>query len=136
VAPLLQDLIGGQVQVGMVDVAGALPQIRAGKIKALAMTGRTRSSVLPRTPTLKEGGIAFDTESWFGLFGPARMPEAEAQKIAQAAERVLRQPEVVAHLKDLGLEVDPISRADFDKEWRADMVTWARLVQQSGAKID
>ena len=136
VAPLMQDLIGGQIQVGMVDVAGALPQIRAGKIKALAVTGRKRSSALPQTPTLAEGGIAFDTESWFALFAPARMPDAEAHKIAQAAERVLRQPEVIARIKELGMEADPISRADFDKQWHADMVTWARLVQQSGAKVD
>jgi tripartite-type tricarboxylate transporter receptor subunit TctC len=136
VGPLMQDLIGGQIQVGMVDLAGALPQIRAGKIKALAVTGRKRSSALPQVPTLKEGGIAFDTESWYGLFGPARMPEAEAQKIAQAAARVLRQPEITTLISDLGLESDPMARADFDKEWRADMVTWARLVQQSGAKVD
>ncbi|WP_213956259.1 tripartite tricarboxylate transporter substrate binding protein [Variovorax sp. dw_954] len=134
--PLVQDLIGGQVQVGMVDLAGALPQIRAGKIKALAVTGRKRSSALPQVPTLAEGGIAFDTESWYGLFGPARMPDAEAQKIAQAAEKVLRQPELIARIKDFGLDPEPMSRADFDKEWRADMVTWARLVQQSGAKVD
>ncbi|MFT3815179.1 MAG: tripartite tricarboxylate transporter substrate binding protein [Acidovorax sp.] len=135
VAPLLQDLIGGQIQVGMVDVAGALPQIRAGKIKVLAYTGRKRSSALPQVPTLKESGIAFDTESWFALFGPARMPETEAQKIAQATERVLHLPEVQARIKDLGMEPDPISRADFDKEWHADIATWARLVQQSGAKV-
>jgi len=135
-APLMQDLIGGQIQVGMVDVAGALPLIRAGKIKALAVTGRTRSSALPQVPTLKEGGIAFDTESWYGLFAPARMPDAEAKVIAQAAEKVLRQPELTARIQDLGLDPEPISRADFDKEWREDMLTWARLVQQSGAKVD
>ena len=133
--PLLQDLIGGQIQMGMLDLTTALPQIRTGKIKALAVTGRKRSSALPQVPTLKEGGIAFDTESWFALFGPARMPEAEAQKIAQAA-RVLRQSEVSRHITDFGLEFDPIARADFDQEWRADMVTWARLLQQSGAKVD
>lgn len=136
VAPLLQDLIGGQIQVGMVDVAGALAQVRAGKIKVLAVTGRKRSSVLPQVPTLKEAGIAFDTEIWFGLFAPGRLPEAEAQKIAQAAERALRKPEVTARIKELGMEADPITRAGFDKEWRADMVTWARLVKQSGATAD
>ncbi len=135
-APLLQDLIGGQIQVGMLDLASSLPQIRAGKIKALAVTGRKRSLALPQVPTLKEGGIAFDTESWFGLFGAARMPAAETQKLAQAAEKVLSQPEVSARILDFGLESDPIARVDFDKEWRADMVIWAHLVQQSGAKVD
>ncbi|MEG0150573.1 MAG: tripartite tricarboxylate transporter substrate binding protein [Comamonas sp.] len=136
VAPLLQDLIGGQIQVGMLDVAAALPHIRGGKIKVLAVAGSRRTSALPQAPTFKESGIAFDTDSWFGLFGPARMPEAEAQKIALAAERVMRQPELKARLHDLGLDAVPNSRAEFNEQWRADMVTWARLVQQSGAKVD
>ena len=117
---------GGAVEDGRVDEL----------LKVLAVTGRKRSSVLPQVPTLKEAGIAFDTEIWFGLFAPGRLPEAEAQKIAQAAERALRKPEVTARIKELGMEADPITRAGFDKEWRADMVTWARLVKQSGATAD
>jgi tripartite-type tricarboxylate transporter receptor subunit TctC len=72
VAPLLQDVVGGQIQVAMADVAGALPLLRAGRIKALAVTGTKRSSALPEVPTLVQGHIAFDTESWFALFAPAR----------------------------------------------------------------
>lgn len=136
VAPLLQDLVGGQVQVALADVAGALPLLKAGKIKALAVTGRRRSSALPQVPTLVEGGIAFDTESWFALFAPARLPEAEAQQLAQAAARALKRPEVVEKIKSLGMEPDPISRADFAKQWHADIATWARVVRLSGAKMD
>jgi tripartite-type tricarboxylate transporter receptor subunit TctC len=136
VSPLMQDLIGGQIMVGTVDLAGALPQIRAGKIKVLAITGSARTPALPKVPTLKEGGIPFDTDSWFALFGPAHMPDDQAQKIAQAAEKVLRQPELIARIKDLGLDPAPISRAGFDQEWHADMVSWARLVKQSGATVD
>jgi tripartite-type tricarboxylate transporter receptor subunit TctC len=136
VAPLLQDLVGGQIQVAMADVAGSLPLLRAGRIKALAMTGRKRSSALPQVPTLVESGIAFDTESWFALFAPVRMPAAELQQLVQASARALRRPEIVEKVQSLGMEADQVSREAFDKQWREDIVTWARLVQVSGAKVD
>jgi tripartite-type tricarboxylate transporter receptor subunit TctC len=136
VAPLLQDLAGGQIQVAMADVAGSLPLLRAGRIKALAVTGRKRSSALPEVPTLVEGGIAFDTESWFGLFAPARLPAEPTQKLSQAAARALQRPEVIEKVKSLGMEADPISREGFDKQWQEDIATWARVVQVSGVKAD
>lgn len=136
VAPLLQDLVGGQIQVAMADVAGALPLLQAGKIKALAVTGRKRSSALPQVPTLLEGGIAFDTESWFALFAPAGLPGAEAQQLSQAAARALKRPEIVEKIKSLGMEADPISLEDFRKQWHADIAAWASVVRASGAKMD
>ena len=136
VAPLLQDLVGGQIQVAMADVAGSLPLLRAGKIKALAVTGRKRSSALPQVPTLEEGGIAFSTESWFALFAPIRTPAAELQQLVQASERALRRPEILEKIQNLGMEADQVSRGTFDKQWSEDIVTWARLVQISGAKVD
>ncbi|MDM0026492.1 Bug family tripartite tricarboxylate transporter substrate binding protein [Variovorax saccharolyticus] len=136
VAPLLQDVVGGQIQVAMADVAGALPLLRAGRIKALAVTGRKRSSALPEVPTLVEGRIAFDTESWFALFAPARLPADTAKQLAQAADRALRRPELIEKVKSLGMEADPISREAFDKQWHEDIATWARVVQASGAKAD
>jgi len=136
VAPLLQDVVGGQIQVAMADVAGALPLLRAGRIKALAVTGAKRSSALPDVPTLVEGRIPFDTESWFALFAPARLPPDTTQQLAQAASRALRRPEVVEKVKSLGMEADPISREGFDKQWHEDIATWTRVVQASGAKPD
>ncbi|MNT28518.1 Tripartite tricarboxylate transporter family receptor [compost metagenome] len=120
----------------MADVAGALPLLQAGKIKALAVTGRKRSSALPQVPTLVEGGIAFDTESWFALFAPARLPKAEAQQLSQAAARALKRPEIVEKIKSLGMEADPISLDGFHKQWHADIATWAHVVNISGAKMD
>jgi tripartite-type tricarboxylate transporter receptor subunit TctC len=136
VAPLLQDLVGGQIQVAMADVAGALPLLRAGRIKALAVTGARRSSARPDVPTLVEGGFAFDTESWFALFAPARMPADTMQQLAQAAGRALRRPEVIEKVKSLGMEADPISREAFEQQWHRDIATWARAVQASGLKAE
>ncbi|MGR4871414.1 Bug family tripartite tricarboxylate transporter substrate binding protein [Variovorax sp. LARHSF232] len=136
VAPLLQDVAGGQVQVAMADVAGALPLLRAGRIKALAVTGRKRSSALPQVPTLAEGRIPFDTESWFALFAPARLPAETTRQLAQATDRAVKRPELIEKVKSLGMEADPISREAFDKQWHEDIATWARVVQASGAKAD
>lgn len=136
VAPLLQDVAGGQIQIALADVAGALPLMQAGRIKALAVTGRKRSSALPKVPTLAEGGIAFDTESWFALFAPARLPEADVRKLSQAAARALQRPEVVEKIRSLGMEADPISREGFIQQWHEDIATWGRLVQTSGARAN
>lgn len=136
VAPLLQDLVGGQIQVAMADVAGSLPLLQAGKIKALAVTGSKRSSALPKVPTLVEGGIAFGTDIWYALFAPARTPAAEVEQLAQASARALQRPEIIEKIKSLGMETDPISREAFDKQWHEDIATWARLVKVSGATAD
>ncbi|MEG0316774.1 MAG: tripartite tricarboxylate transporter substrate binding protein [Comamonas sp.] len=136
VAPLLQDLAGGQIDVAMADVAGALPLLQAGKIKALAVSGRKRSSALPQVPTLVESGVAFDTEIWFSLFAPAKLPPAEVQRLAQASARALQKPHVVERIKSLGLEVDPISREGFVKQWHEDTAIWARLVKSSGVTVN
>ena len=136
VAPLLNDLVGGQIQVAMVDVAGSLPQLRAGRIKALAVTGRKRSSALPEVPTLVESGVPFDTDSWFALFAPARLPAAKVDELAQASARALARPEVAEKVRSLGMEYEPISREAFDRQWRQDIGTWARLVQAGGIKAE
>lgn len=136
VAPLLQDLIGGQIQVALADVAGAMPLLQAGKIKALAVAGRKRSSALPKVPTLVESGIAFDTEIWYTLFAPARVPAAEVQRLAQAGERALRRPDAVEKIQGLGMEADPISREGFDRQWREDIATWARVVKAGGITLE
>ncbi|MGE8318108.1 MAG: Bug family tripartite tricarboxylate transporter substrate binding protein [Comamonas sp.] len=136
VAPLLQDLMGGQIQVALADVAGAMPLLQAGRIKALAVTGRKRSSALPKVPTLAEGGVAFDTEIWFALFAPARLPAADVERLAQASARVLRQPELKEKINHLGMEADPVSRQGFDQQWREDIATWARVVKAGGITLE
>ena len=136
VAPMLQDLLGGQIGVAMSDIASTAPLIRSGKLKALAVTGPKRSAALPNVPTLVESGVPFDTESWYALFAPAKTPPAIVEQLARAAANVLKNPEVVEKIAGLGMEPTPIARDVFDRQWRADIATWARVVQASGAKAD
>ena len=136
VAPMLQDLLGGQILVGMSDLASTAPLIRSGKLKALAVTGPKRSAALPTVPTLVESGVPFDTESWYALFAPAKTPQPIVDQLARAAAKVLQNPEVAEKVVGLGMEPTPIARDAFDRQWRADIATWARVVQASGAKAD
>ena len=136
VTPLLQDLAGGQIPIAMADVAGALPMLRSGRIKALAVTGRKRSSALPEVPTLAESGIGFDTESWFALFAPAGLAPARLEVLAAASARALARPEVTEKIRSLGMESEPITREAFEQDWHRDIDTWARIARAGGVQLD
>ncbi|WP_213958959.1 MULTISPECIES: tripartite tricarboxylate transporter substrate binding protein [unclassified Variovorax] len=136
VAPELNDLIGGQIQVAMVDVTSAAPFVKAGRIKALAVTGPRRSSSYPGVPTLLEQGVAFDTASWYGIFAPARTPAPVVDRLAQAVDAMLKQPEAAEKVRALGMEPVPIPREQFAQQVRDDIATWSRLVQAGNIKAD
>ncbi len=132
-APVLQALIGGEVQFGVASVGAAMPFLKAGRLKALAVNGPTRSTLLPEVPTLAEQGIAFESSSWWALFAPAKTPVPVQDQLARALAAVLQRPEAQARMRDLGLDTDTISRADFARQMQQDTAVWGRLVVLSGA---
>lgn len=132
-APVLQALIGGEVQVGVTSVGVAMQFLKAGRLKALAVNGAKRSSVLPEVPTLAEQGIAFESSSWWALFAPSKTPAAIADQLARAQAAVLQRPELQAKMRDLGMDTDTISRADFARQIKEDTAIWGKLVTLSGA---
>lgn len=132
-APVLQALMGGEVQVGVSSVGAAMPFLKAGRLKALAVNGPTRSMVLPEVRTLAEQGIAFESSSWWAVFVPAKTPLPVQDQLARAQAAVLQRPELQARMRDLGLDTDPISRADFARQIQQDTAVWGRLVVRSGA---
>lgn len=136
VAAELNDLMGGQIQVAMVDVTSAAPLVQAGRIKALAVTGPRRSDAYPDVPTLKEQGVAFDTAVWYGIFAPARTPPAIVERLTKAFDAILKQPETVEKVRSLGMEPDPVSREAFAGQVRQDIATFGRIVQAGDIKAD
>ena len=136
VAPLLQDLVGGTIKVAVVDFAAGAPHVQAGKLRPIAVSGPTRSSLLQQVPTLVEQGVPFDTASWYGVFGPARMPPALVAQLSQALERVLKTPEAAEKVRALGMEIDPISREAFEQQVRKDVSVWAAIVEKGGIKLE
>ena len=136
VGPEMQDLVSGQIQVGMVDVTAGAPMVRAGRIKALAVTGPRRSSSFPEVPTLVEQGVAFDTAIWYGLFAPAHTPKPIVDVLSRAIDTVLQQPGAAEKIQTFGMEPARTSREAFAQEIQSNISVWAQLVRGADIHID
>ncbi len=138
--PALLDLMGGSMDVMFDNLPSALPHIKAGKLKALAVTSSERSSALPEAPTVEQAGGAimkgFEASSWFGLLAPSSMPAAQVQRLQQETAKALERPDVKDKLVAQGALPGGISSADFAKFIDAETIKWARVVKASGAKVD
>ncbi|MEG1768262.1 MAG: tripartite tricarboxylate transporter substrate binding protein [Comamonas sp.] len=114
-APLITDLIGGQVPVAFDNLPASLPHIQSGKLRALAVAGAQRSPALPDVPTLAEAGLKdYAVEPWFGVYGPAGLPAAVAQRLSKALEDALAEPAVKDKLLAAGFTPRSSTAAEFD----------------------
>lgn len=131
----LVDVAGGNVDLSFVSYAGAAPFLKAGKLKALAVTGDKRASFAPDIPALAETKAlaAYNLVNWFGLFAPAGTPPAVQQKINAAVTQALRDPAVAKRLQDQGGEPSPMTQAQFRDFIKAESAQYARIVE--AAKI-
>ena len=132
------DVIGGQVDVTFDTVLTLMPHIKAGKLKALATGGLTRTSFLPDTPTLDELGLkGFNGGAWLGLFAPAGTPKPIVERLHKELNSALQDPEIIKRLQGLGSEIlmskSPI---EFDEFLQVEYVKWGQRVRESGAKIE
>jgi len=136
-APALQDLIAGQVQLMFDNLPPSLPQIKAGKLRALAVTSATRAPALPDVPTVAESGLpGFEASSWFGLLAPAGTPPALIAKINAEVLAWLASPEGKEKLASIGANPAGGSPEDFARHIQAETAKWAKVVKESGAKVD
>jgi len=136
-APALQDLIGGQVQLMFDNLPPSLPQIKAGKLRALGVTSATRAPALPDTPTIAESGLTgFEASSWFGLLAPAGTPPAVIARLNGEIATWLGTPEAKEKLLALGANAAGGTPEDFAKHIAAETAKWAKVVKESGAKVD
>jgi tripartite-type tricarboxylate transporter receptor subunit TctC len=135
--PALQDLIGGQVQLMFDNLPPSLPQIKAGKLRALAVTSSTRSPALPDTPTIAESGLpGYEASSWFGVLAPAGTPPAIIAKLNAEIAAWLATPEAKEKMVALGANIGGGSPEDFAKHIAAETAKWQKVVKESGAKVD
>lgn len=136
-APAMQELIGGQTQV-LIDAGSVLlPQIRGGKLKAIAVTGPKRDAQLPDTPTARESGLAgMESVGFQGLAGPARLPAEVVEKMAGALARALAQPEIRAKFANAGSEVHSLGPAEFGNFVKAENEKWSRLIRERRLQVD
>ena len=130
--PAVTDLIGGQVQVMFIDVPTGAPRVRSGQIRAFAVTSPQRSSILADVPTFAEAGVAnFPPNSgWWGLYGPAGLPRAVAERIAAALDAVLRQPDVRQRLLAAGVEPSHLPASEMDAFLSQQLEDWRRFLKE------
>jgi tripartite-type tricarboxylate transporter receptor subunit TctC len=137
IAPALFDVIGGQVPCAFPGLAAALPHIRAGRLKPLAVTGPRRHALLPDVATLEEGGLAgFDGVQWYGIVGPARLPAPIVGRLNEAINAVLGTAELRERLSSEALEPMPMTPAQFAGYIERDIAKWTRLVAERKLELE
>ena len=136
-APAIADLLGGQVQLMFDNLPSALPHIKAGKLKALAVTSAQRSPALPDVPTVAESGLpGFEASSWFGLLAPAGTPKEIVARLNGEVAKWLATPEAKEKLASQGAIAAGQSSEDFVHHIAAETAKWQKVVKESGAKVD
>jgi tripartite-type tricarboxylate transporter receptor subunit TctC len=134
--PAYGDVISGRVQLMIDPLYASMPYIKAGKMKALAVTNLTRSSIAPEIPTVAETIPGFDVQSINGIVVPSATPRELVHKISADIVRVLQSPDLKARLGELGLQPVGATPEQFDAYIRTEIEKWAKVVKFSGAKAD
>ncbi|TAK42394.1 MAG: tripartite tricarboxylate transporter substrate binding protein [Betaproteobacteria bacterium] len=130
-------ILGGQVQMMFDAITTMAPQVRAGKVKAMGTTGKTRSAVLPEVPTVSEAGVpGYEAVIWLGLMAPAGTPRPILERLNAEVNRVINLPEVKDAWAKQGAAPMGMSLEQFDRFLREDIVKWAGVVKLSGAKVE
>jgi tripartite-type tricarboxylate transporter receptor subunit TctC len=136
-APAGQAVMAGEVQAMIVNLVEALPQIKAGRMKAVAVTTAKRSAMLPEVPTLAETVTpGLDVSVWQGLLAPGGTPKDVIARINRDFAAVLAQPEVRERLAGMGMDVAPGTSAEFDQFVRAEIAQWKKVAQAAGVKAE
>ena len=136
-APMVVDVLSGQVDFGIDNIPSSLPHIKAGKLKALAVTSAKRTPLLPDVPTLAEAGMpGIEAAAWHGVLAPAGTPPAIVAKLNAEIVKILKSPEMQKRLGDLGLDAVGSSPQQFADFIASENVKWAKVVKASGAKLE
>jgi tripartite-type tricarboxylate transporter receptor subunit TctC len=129
------DLLSGQIQATFAIAPAVLPQMKAGKLKGLAVTSAKRSALAPEIPTVAEQGFPqFDATAWIGLLAPAGTPAGIVERLGAEAQRILRLPEVREALTKHGFDVIGSTPGEFARFIRAESEKWGAVVRAVGAK--
>jgi len=137
IGPAITDILGGQTQALFPGLAAALPHIKAGTIKPLAVTGIKRHPLLPEVPTFEELGYkGFDGVQWYGIVGPANMPATIVKRLNEEINKLLANPELRERLSSEALEPMPMSPEQFGQYMRDDIDKWSRLAKARNIQLN
>lgn len=133
----MADLMAGTVQLAFLDISIATPQVNAGKLKALATTGKERTPKLPDLPTISEAGLpGYSIDVWFGLLAPVGTPQAIVDRINAELTRVLADTDLRSRMREMGQELQPSTPAEFGRFIRTEIQRMGDIVRSSNATID
>lgn len=136
-APAVTDTIAGQTQLMFPSLFTAMPFVKAGKLRALAIAGPARSPLLPDVPTLNELGVAgVEVQQWYGIFAPARTPRPVIDRLNRALNQVLSDPEVIKRIEDHGADVETSTPEQLDALVRSELEKWRGVVQRAKLTAD
>jgi tripartite-type tricarboxylate transporter receptor subunit TctC len=133
----LQDLLGGSIQMVFVDISLGLPQVKAGKLRALGVTGDQRTKAMPDVPTIAEAGIpGYAIDAWFGIFAPAGTPGPIVKRLNRELNAVLADPDLKKRMLELGQELAGSSPEEFSRFLRSEIQKMGEIVRTSGASAN
>ena len=136
-APAVADVMGGQVPITFDNILTTLAQTKSGKLHAIAVSTKTRSSVAPEIPTIAESGVpGYDATAWFGIFAPKGTPTPIVNKLAESIQAAVRTPAVTEVLLKSGAEPVGSTPAEFEAFYKAEIAKWAQVVTSANVKID
>lgn len=134
-APAVMDVVAGQVPFIFSGLSVAIPQIKAGKLRALAVTTLERAPSLPTVPTMHEAGFRnFDVSAWFGLLAPAKLPQPILERLEKATQEIMATKEAIARVETLGMVARPSGSKEFGQFMKSELEVWSKVVRDSGAK--
>lgn len=135
--PATLAVASGEVDLGFVDIGVAMPLIRAGRLKAVAVSGSARSPILPQVPTVEEAGVPrFESATKFALFAPAGTPPAVIERLAEAVRSVQKNDELKDRLRQQGIELVATGPAELRKDAADDLARWGRLISERKLSLD
>ena len=131
-APAITDTIGGQTQFMFPSLFTALPHVKAGKLRAMAVAGPKRSALLPDVPTLKEAGVdGVDVQQWYGFFAPAKTPKPIIDQLNKALNQVLADKEIVKRMEEHGADVETSTPEQLGTLVKNELAKWKGVVQRA-----
>jgi tripartite-type tricarboxylate transporter receptor subunit TctC len=134
-APVLTDLIGGQIQVSLLTMPSVMPYVKGGKVRAIATSGLRRSPALPEVPTIAEAGVpGYEYTPWYGMFGPGTLPRELTARLNTAVNRALADAALGEKLAQQGLEVQSMTSDQFTGIVRADVARWGKIIGELGVR--
>ena len=132
----MTDLMGGQVQMLITGFSGAAPHVKAGKLRALGVTGAKRMTAMPDLPTIGETVPGYEVTSWYGIVAPVGTPRSVITKLHSVLAAMTQKPDITVRLVALGIEPEGSSPEEFAAQTRLEIAKWAKVIKAAGVKLD